>query len=279
MLKNSPLCATAVVLPSKTAWYKNCVRPLSDLDASGIEVVAFDVDDTVTDGRHFCPRAYSAMHDLVDAGLVLIAATGRSLGLAETLAHYFPMAFAVGENGAGWVSVGESGVTRGFFLSEVERCTIDDQMQALRDVVSQALPQVREADDQWLRRCDLAFDINEYRAASAEEITRLKTLIEAAGARFIRSSIHAHAIFGEWDKAKGIEAGYTHICGGTLAKAATLYIGDSPNDAAAFGAFNKNSVGVSNVTEHTMSTLPRYVTPSARGRGFAELAAHVLRGR
>ena len=52
------------------------------------------------------------------------------------------------------------------------------------------------------------------------------------------------------------------------------------NDALMFEHFG-NSIGVANVRrfEPALSHLPRYVTPSERGAGFAEAAAAVLRAR
>ena len=65
-----------------------------------------------------------------------------------------------------------------------------------------------------------------------------------------------------------------------MERARWVFIGDSGNDAAAFEYF-PNSVGVANVREqlHRLPVAPRFVTPSDRGRGFAELASHLLRSR
>ena len=56
-----------------------------------------------------------------------------------------------------------------------------------------------------------------------------------------------------------------------------LFAGDSPNDEPLFAAFPV-SVGVANVAAFAqrMTALPRYVTPSVGGFGFAELAARIL---
>ncbi|MDH3728008.1 MAG: hypothetical protein OER77_10795, partial [Myxococcales bacterium] len=59
-----------------------------------------------------------------------------------------------------------------------------------------------------------------------------------------------------------------------------VFVGDSGNDSAAFARFPV-SVGVANVRDHLhrLPTPPRYITDSDRGRGFAELAAHLCDGR
>jgi hydroxymethylpyrimidine pyrophosphatase-like HAD family hydrolase len=59
-----------------------------------------------------------------------------------------------------------------------------------------------------------------------------------------------------------------------------VFAGDSPNDEPMFGYF-PHSVGVANVSQFVaqMSTPPAYVTPSEGGRGFTELATHLLAHR
>jgi len=59
-----------------------------------------------------------------------------------------------------------------------------------------------------------------------------------------------------------------------------VFAGDSPNDQPMF-AFFPNAVGVANVREMAdlMTSLPRYVTPSAGSAGFAELAEALLGAR
>ena len=59
-----------------------------------------------------------------------------------------------------------------------------------------------------------------------------------------------------------------------------LYVGDSTNDQLMFQHV-PHSIGVANVRrfEAELSHKPRYVTPSERGAGFAEVAARVLAHR
>ena len=82
------------------------LRPLSELDApacAGVEGVLFDVDDTVTKDGRLERVAYDALWALRDAGLRLVAVTGRPLGWVDVLARHWPVDLAIGENGAGWV--------------------------------------------------------------------------------------------------------------------------------------------------------------------------------
>jgi hydroxymethylpyrimidine pyrophosphatase-like HAD family hydrolase len=55
------------------------------------------------------------------------------------------------------------------------------------------------------------------------------------------------------------------------------FVGDSPNDQAAF-AFFPHSIGVANVARYAavLTPPPRYITPSPGGHGFAEAIAAIL---
>ena len=59
-----------------------------------------------------------------------------------------------------------------------------------------------------------------------------------------------------------------------------VYVGDSTNDQLMFEHF-PHSVGVANIARFVpqLTHLPRYVTKSERGAGFAEVARAILAGR
>jgi hypothetical protein len=242
--------------------------------------VAFDIDDTVTRSGRLELAAFRAMHELVDAGLHLVAVTGRPLGWVDVIARHWPVAVAVGENGAGWVWRDGPAVREGYFDDPARRRDYDDLFARIQERVRRELPHVRLAGDQRARRCDLAFDVGETVRLPPHDVTALVRAIEAEGARSSVSSVHAHAIPGEWNKAVGITGAVRDALALTIADARDgwLFIGDSGNDAEAFHFFPV-SVGVHNVREalHRLPTPPRYVTQADRGRGFAEMASHVLR--
>jgi hypothetical protein len=58
------------------------------------------------------------------------------------------------------------------------------------------------------------------------------------------------------------------------------FVGDSTNDQVMFEHF-PHSVGVANVRrfQAQLMHLPRYITDSVRGAGFAEVAAAILQAR
>jgi len=249
-----------------------------ELDPAGIRGVVFDIDDTVTQNGVLDPSAYAAMHRLAGAGFELVAVTGRPLGWTDVIARLWPVRVAVGENGAGWTWVDEAGAHEGYFCDEAERLTQASLLDAVREKVASDMPEVHVTNDDRHRRCDLAFDIGESVSLPREETDALVALIERMGARASVSTVHAHAAPGPWDKAEGVARALREVLGVELSREIEqwVFVGDSGNDAAAFAHFPK-SVGVANVREHLdrLPIPPRYVTDSARGRGFAELAAHL----
>src|SRR5512135_3436658 len=76
------------------------IESLSAVEARGLRVFSFDLDDTLlTEGR-LEEDAYRALFRLREAGLELVAVTGRPLGWAEVLARQWPVRGVVAENGA-----------------------------------------------------------------------------------------------------------------------------------------------------------------------------------
>lgn len=265
------------------------MRPLAEAPPSALAALAgvvFDVDDTVTAGGTLETEALAAMYALRDAGLSAIAVTGRPVGWAEVFAATWPIALAVGENGAGWAWLartegGGRAIRRGAFEPGADT---RERQDALVAAVRVRHPGVVLASDQPLRRFDVAFDVGERAALDPGRLEALRLTCEEAGARVVVSSVHLHAAFGAWDKAEGV----TRAAGAVLGLSPALlrerfaFVGDSGNDAPAF-AFFTHTVGVANVRDHVarLPVPPRWVTARARGRGFAELVERLVsvRGR
>jgi len=258
------------------------MQPIAQLDAElarDLAGVVFDVDDTLTRAGRLEHHAYTALWDLREAGLLLLAVTGRPLGFAEVIARTWPVDVAVGENGAGFVRVTEQAVQLGYHAPEAERARHAALLAHVRERVAREAPFAQLADDCWARRCDVAWDVGERVQLSAAQIQNLRQIIEAEGARCLVSSVHAHALVGDYDKATGALLAGREALGRDLAseRARFLFVGDSGNDAAAFSFFPV-SAGVANVRAHlgALPCPPRFVSQADRGRGFAEIAAHVL---
>lgn len=250
--------------------------------AARIRGLCFDVDDTVTTDGVVDAEAFQALHHLRDAGVHRIAVTGRPLGFAEVIARTWPVDAAVGENGAGWIGVRGGRLHRGYLEPEEDRAEHAARLARLRDEIATALPEIRETRDAWARRCDLAFDVAEFDHHPAERVAELVARIEAAGAKAVVSSVHAHAALGLASKPLGACGAARELLGLDLdaQRESWVFIGDSGNDADAFAWFPV-TVGVANVRDalDALPVPPGYVTKGSRGAGFAELVALLLAGR
>ena len=258
------------------------LRPLSELDApacAGVEGVLFDVDDTVTKDGRLERVAYDALWALRDAGLRLVAVTGRPLGWVDVLARHWPVDLAIGENGAGWVWREGERFREGYFddapTRERQRATLEDIAAA----VAAELPVARPASDQRARRCDLAFDVGEEVQLEPNEVAALVAIIEGHGARTTVSSVHCHAVPGAWDKAAGAARAIPAALGMPLEPAAWLFVGDSGNDEAAFARFPLSAAVANLKREALREAFPRFLARGGHGAGFAEIAEHLLRER
>ncbi len=261
------------------------MRPLREAPREALAAavgVVFDIDDTVTRGGRLERVAFDAMWRLSSAGVRLVAVTGRPLGWADVVARHWPVDLAVGENGAGWVCRDGEGLREGYFHDADERERHARTVERIRARVLAELPEVRLATDQQARRCDLAFDVGEAVRLPPETVDRIVALVEAEGARCPVSTVHAHVVVGEWDKARGVVRAVDRVLGLDLGAARDrwIFVGDSGNDAEAFAWFPL-TVGVANVRDQ-LGRLPRppaYVTDRDRGEGFAELADALLAAR
>jgi hydroxymethylpyrimidine pyrophosphatase-like HAD family hydrolase len=255
------------------------MRPLAALDRAAARDLAglfTDIDDTLTlDGR-LVPAAYRALCDAADAGLRVVAVTGRPGGWAEVLATLWPVAAVVAENGA--LAVLRSGERR-FWDEAAVRAEQRSRLDALRADLLARLPFARLAEDQPLRRVDVAFDVGERQHLDGAQIATLVEAIRAHGARTLLSTVHAHAFYGDHDKAAMLLRLAGELWGDDEAtlRRRYLFVGDSPNDQAGF-TFFPLSVGVANVARFAgrLAPPPAFITDGAGGHGFAELVDRLL---
>jgi HAD superfamily hydrolase (TIGR01484 family) len=251
-------------------------------DARGLVGLLFDLDDTVLSHGVLTREAYEAIWSLHDAGLRLVAVTGRPSGWGEVIARQWPIDGAVTENGAVHVVREGKGVALQFDGEANEVAERRARLDRLVDTVAKAMPHVKLADDVHARRSDVAWDIGERERLDPSAVEELAALVVAGGARTTRSSVHLHASFERDDKASGairfVRNRFGDDAGAALHRWA--FVGDSGNDAACFAAF-KTTFGVENVRAYarTISVPPRWIAPSKRGAGFAEIAKAIVSSR
>ncbi len=255
------------------------MRPLSALDpgeARRIAGVVFDLDDTLLDHGALREPAYGALFRLREAGLRLVACTGRPAGWGEVLARQWPVDAVVAENGA--VAFMLDARRRLFAIDPLppaERRARRATLLALAEEVIALFPATALADDNEARRTDVTLDIGEHRVVTPDTIRAIVALARTRGVRTLVSSIHLHLTLETDDKASGTLRVLVDHFGedATGARFRYAFVGDSANDAAAFAGFGL-TFGVQNVEGHLhgLTVPPRYVAPSPMGAGFAAIA-------
>jgi len=254
------------------------MKPLAELEARGVRAVLFDIDDTLTTEGRLTAHAYGALERLSRAGLRLVAVTGRPAGWCDHIARMWPVDAVVGENGAFYFFYGEGRLHKRFQDDAPTRAAKRSRLEAIAASILAAVPGCALASDQAYRETDLAIDYREdVPALPLDAAERIAGLMRAAGLTAKVSSIHVNGWFGEYDKLATTKRLFAERFGIELgaANAQVVFAGDSPNDAPMFGFF-RNSVGVANVRRFPLAHPPKFVTESAAGAGFAELAEHLL---
>jgi len=276
-------------------------RPLAAWPAQErrrIAGVFTDIDDTLTRDGCVEPVALDALRALREAGLRVIAVTGRPAGWTEPAARDWPLDALVAENGGlAWVPVNpdptdqkrrQPGTDAVRLLQKTYSCdapTRAAQRRRLDDAIARVareLPQLRLTRDHDGRETDIAFDIGEFEAPAPDAVAALRALLLSLGLSVTQSSIHLHGRCDGQDKWRGAcwLARTRFGVDLTAEPARWVAVGDSGNDEPLFAGF-LHSVGVANIGPwlDRLSHRPRWITRAERGAGFAELAAALLAAR
>ena len=250
-----------------------------------------DIDDTLTTLGAITPDALQALADLKAAGLQVIPITGRPIGWCAPFARGdsvagitpWPVDAIVAENGAVAFARSPTGVPSKLYQQpEAVRSSNFARMQQVAAGVLRAVPGTLLSQDSPGRETDIAIDHSEFTHLPPEQITRVVQLMQSAGMTATVSSIHVNGWFGDHNKLEGarwiVRALFNRSLNDEIDQWA--YVGDSTNDQIMFQHFS-NSVGVANIRrfETELSHPPRFVSPSERGAGFAEVARAILQAR
>jgi hydroxymethylpyrimidine pyrophosphatase-like HAD family hydrolase len=227
--------------------------------------------------------AYGALFRLREAGLRLVACTGRPAGWGEVLARQWPIDAVVVENGAvafvveAWPDGGKRVVVDDPLPSAERRARHGVLVDFAEEMLAR-FPEAGLADDNDARRTDVTLDIGEHRRVEPGVSRAIVAMARARGVRTLVSSIHLHLTLETEDKASGTIRLLVDHFGedATCARSRHAFVGDSANDASAFAAFSL-TFGVQNVRAHLhgFTVPPRYLAPAPMGRGFAAIAAHL----
>ena len=254
--------------------------------------VLTDIDDTLTTEGAITADALDALNALKNAGLAVIAITGRPVGWSEPFARSWPVDAIVAENGAvalisnkkdlSRISGGHMQLSKRYQLDAQARAGNMARMQTVLARIELELPGVHRATDSPGRETDIAIDHSEFAQLSPAQIVDVVRIMRGEGMNATVSSIHINGWFGTHNKLQGARWIVCELLGRDLDAEMDrwVYVGDSTNDQLMFEAFG-NSIGVANVLrfEAQLTHLPRYITRGERGAGFAEVAAAVLAAR
>lgn len=269
-------------------------------DRRNIVGVFTDIDDTLTTEGAITPDALQALGQLKSLGLHVIPITGRPIGWSEPFARGdaargiapWPVDAIVAENGAVAFSLNKNspqppcnilGVLSKLYQQDAAtRAANFARMQEVATQVLREVPGARLSRDSSGRETDIAIDHSEFTHLPPARIAQVVALMQRAGMSATVSSIHINGWYGAHNKFEGARWIVRELFARDLDTELTrwVYVGDSTNDQLMFEHF-PHSVGVANIRrfEAELTHHPRYITPSERGAGFAEVAAALLQVR
>jgi len=259
--------------------------------------VLTDIDDTLTTEGAITPDALQALADLRAAGLHVIPITGRPVGWSKPFALSWPVDAIVAENGAVALiqprppveNLGKNNtqplpdkrevLSKRYQQDAATRATNFARMQQVAQRVLHEVPGTTLAEDSPGRETDIAIDHSEFTHLGPEQIAQVVQIMQSEGMCATVSSIHINGWFGAHNKLEGARWIVRELLGRELDAeiARWVYVGDSTNDQLMFQHF-PFSVGVANIRRFAaeLTHQPRFITPSERGAGFAEVARALL---
>lgn len=259
------------------------MQPLSCWPATQralVRGVLTDIDDTLTTAGAITADALAALAALRNAGLHVIAVTGRPAGWSAPFALAWPLDAIVAENGAVTLRRNSDGTLDERHLQDAAvRARNFSRMQAVLARIEAEVPGAHRARDSAGRECDIAIDHSEFAHLPASVIAQCAEIMRAAGMHASVSSIHINGWYGDHDKWAGARRAVREVLGIDLAGDLDrwVYVGDSTNDEVMFRHV-RHSIGVANIARFAdqLKHGPRYVTQLERGAGFAEVARCLL---
>jgi HAD superfamily hydrolase (TIGR01484 family) len=241
--------------------------------------VMTDIDDTLTRDGAIEPAALAALHALRQAGVPVLAITGRPLGWSEPFASAWPVAAIVAENGAVALIPDGKGVLIEYAQDAATRQHHSARLAQVAARVQREVPGAMLSRDSPGRATDIAIDHSEFAHLDEDAIARVVALMRAEGMTATVSSIHINGWFGSHSKWSAANWMLSRLFGRELGPEIKrwVYVGDSTNDQLMFEHFPL-SVGVSNLLRfaHQLTVWPAFITHAERGEGFSEVARAVL---
>jgi HAD superfamily hydrolase (TIGR01484 family) len=261
------------------------LRPLAELPRERLRALRgllTDIDDTLTRDGAIESEAEAALQALAEAGVPVIAITGRPAGWSEPFALAWAVAAIVAENGGVMLrrDAATGGLRRDFATDAATRDLHTRRLQACAEAVLAEVPAARLATDSAGRLTDIAIDHSEFNHLDEAQIAQVVAVMQRHGLTATVSSIHVNGWLGQHSKWTAAQWAVQQVMGLPFEPADWLFVGDSTNDQLMFERMPL-SVGVANIARFLpqLAVFPRFVCPGERGVGFAQLAAAVLEAR
>jgi len=242
--------------------------PIPEKVLAEIEVLASDVDGTVTINGKIPGANLDYISKLRKAGIKVFLVTGRTAGHGLSITTYFDVDGAIGENG-GVICLGETIKKVGYFNPETM-----EKVNKVFDRVKRVFPKARPTDENFMRLTDKTFHVDDF---TLDDISRIEQMAKKEGLGILYSSVHLHICDPKINKGRTLVPFLNSFGVNDMKKVIT--IGDSPNDVGIFDtALFPNSVGVKNVENYLDRLLkkPRYILQKREGDGFASLCQALL---
>jgi HAD superfamily hydrolase (TIGR01484 family) len=240
--------------------------PLPDR-LTDIQLIATDIDGTLTRGGKFTPELWQAIDLLHQRGIKLLLVTGRSAGWVSAVNNYLPVAGAIAENGGLYFN-SDGGFD---FITRLESIEVHRAELANRFWELQArYPQIQESIDNQFRITDWTFDVD---GLSDLELAEIATQCQQWGYSFTFSTVQCHIKPPHQDKGAAILYALRQYFP-ELKPTQLVTVGDSPNDASMFDRkLFPHSVGVANIQHYAtqLAHHPQYLTKLPEVAGFCEL--------
>ncbi len=230
---------------------------------AAIELVASDVDGTLTQAGKLGPLLLDAIARLHALGVGLVPVSGRPAGEVLGLCRYLPrVEFGVAENGL--LEIVADQAPR-WLASPTDLARLVAVGEHLNREHHAGL---RRTGDGFCRLGDVAY---ERESRDERDLLRIRELAEAEGVFLIWSNVHIHLAERRPDKGAGLLLALERR-GIDPRRVAT--VGDAPNDAGLFvaGRFGL-SFGTSDVIAQRewFDALPEFVATQREVAGFLEL--------
>ena len=241
-----------------------------------------DIDDTLTTDCAIPMGVAAAIAALRQAGLPVIAVTGRPMGWSVPIVQTTPLAAVVAENGAVALWLDGDDMRVEYAQGDAERAANAVRLKAVAARVQREVPGAVLSRDSAGRVTDIAVDHAEFSRLAPAAVERVVAVMRDEGMHATVSSIHVNGWFGEHSKRTGAAWIVQRLLGRDLdaERDRWVYVGDSTNDQLMFGHFPL-SVGVANLADFAdrMTQWPAFITRHDRGRGFVEVAERLLDSR